>query len=81
MSTDIETRMKDHTITEFWGGSDRGMCVQITAADIRIAPTVADQLQTEGFIQLTVEEAAILCGDLADFVRQRTLPKTMEEKS
>jgi hypothetical protein len=58
MSTEIETKMENHTLTEFYGGDEKGVCLQVT------------QLQQEGFIQLTMEEAAALHSDLANFIRR-----------
>lgn len=57
MSTELDTRMAEHYITEFWGGSERGVCLQVTRND-RL------------FIQLTMEEAAALCNDLGAFIKR-----------
>ena len=71
MGTEITTKMSEHTAKEFWGGDDRGVCLQITAAGaFRVRKTIADQLQEEGFIQLTMEEAAALCNDIGGFVKR-----------
>lgn len=86
MSTEIETKMMDHTATEFWGGDKRGVCVQITAAEMKhIHESGIEQLQEEGFIQLTMEEAAALCNTLARFIseeakRRQSLLKEQIEK-
>ena len=73
MSNELETKMTDHAATEFWGGDKRGVCVQITAANINIRESVEDQLQEEGFIQLTMEEASALCNTLSRFVTKEAM--------
>jgi len=70
MSTEIETKMEQHTATEFWGGDQRGVCLQITASGpMAVRDTAGAQLQEEGFIQVTMEEAAALCNALGGFVK------------
>jgi hypothetical protein len=64
MSTEIATRMEDHLFTRFWGGDTRGGCVQITAQNTT---------HGEGFIQLTMEEAAALCHELSVFLKDEAL--------
>lgn len=69
MGTDLITTMTDHTAKTFWGGDDRGVCVQITKQK-------ADNDQE--YIQLTMEEAAALTATLHKFiadeaVRRQTL--------
>lgn len=71
MGTEIQTRMKGHTATEFWGGEKRGVCMQITAAHLKVKDTVMEQLQVEGFIQLTVGDAMALIETLKEFVARR----------
>lgn len=68
MSTEIKSMMKDHSLTEFWGGVDKGTCIQITSENLEIKDTVLEQIQEENFIQLTLKEALILCIDLNNFV-------------
>ena len=48
MSTDIETKMKNHEATEFWGGEDKGKMLQITDA------------ASNRYIQVDLSEAAAL---------------------
>ena len=55
MSTELKSEMTSHTATQFWGGDARGVCIQITSNE-------------EGFIQLTMEEAAALCNTLGLFI-------------
>ena len=67
MSEEIETKMKDHTLTEFWGGDDKGVCLQITASTpMKLNSPFAE----EGFTQLTMEEAAVLHTDLTLFIKR-----------
>lgn len=68
MSTQIKTNMKDHYITRFWGGDDRGICLQISSAKYKLCKTAREQIQEPGFIHLTMIEAAFLATVLADFV-------------
>jgi hypothetical protein len=86
MSTEIETKMKEHLATEFWGGDDRGVCLQISADDFSLRTTAEQQLQEEGYVQLTMSEAAALCNTLARFIkkeakRRQALLKEEVEKS
>ncbi len=73
MGTELETTMTDHTAKQFWGGNERGVCVQITAAGpVPIKDTIGEQLSVEGFVQLTLEEAAALCNTLVAFIRRES---------
>lgn len=70
MGIEIDTKMTEHTIKEFWGGKKRGACLQITATKpLKVCKTVSDQIQEEGFIQLTTKEAVALCNDLKIFIK------------
>ena len=61
MSTVIETSMLDHSVVEFYGGARRGPCLQITSLKpVQVRDTLLEQLQDEGFIHLTLDEATIL---------------------
>jgi hypothetical protein len=74
MGTEIATKMSSHTAKEFWGGDDRGVCLQVTASGpLRVQETIGKQIQEEGFIQLTMEEAAALCNDLVGFVKREAM--------
>ncbi len=72
MSTEIETKLQRHSLVSYWGGNDKGMCLQVTTEhpdDVGI-----------GAIQLTMGEAAVLASDLIEFVlkeakRRQTLLK------
>ena len=61
MSKEVETKMANHSLTEFWGGDDRGVCIQVTSL------TAVDG---EGFVALTMEEASSLCADLSKFIKR-----------
>ena len=74
MSESVETKMTDHQVIEFWCGNSRGVRLQVTASDpLRLRDTVSEQLQEEGFIQLTMEEAFALCNDLVGFVKREAV--------
>jgi hypothetical protein len=65
MSTEIvDTELKDHTATVFWGGNNRGVCIQVT-------PTKPTHLNN-GYIQLTLSEASELAFQLSRFVMQES---------
>lgn len=87
MATEVNTAMQNHVMTEFWGGDDRGMCVQITSKNIQLRDTAEEQLrESEGYIQLTMEEAAALCEALGGFIqreavrRQKSLRDELEDR-
>lgn len=64
MGTEVDTKMKSHILKQFWGGDKRGTCLQITSTEA---------IDGEGFIQLTMEEAAILCNDLGAYVKREAI--------
>lgn len=75
MGTEIETRMTEHMVNQFWGGANRGMCLQVTAScPLTTFETAAEQrVQQEGFVQLTMEEASALCDNLGQFVKREAV--------
>ena len=74
MGKELTTKMSSHTAKEYWGGDDRGVCLQVTASGpLRVQETIVKQIQEEGFIQLTMEEAAALCNDLGGFVKREAM--------
>ena len=85
--TEIETKMKHHTVTLFWGGDTKGAAIQITASGkFNLRESIADQIQEEGFIVLTMEEACALCNDLLKFIndeakRRQALLKDQVQKA
>jgi hypothetical protein len=95
MSTEVKTDMIDHTLVTFWGGDERGVMAQVTTSKPVPQPPkelwnnpaecYKFDLQQEGFIQLTLSEAAALCNSLNDYVveecrrRQDLLQKQIDE--
>ena len=68
MSTDLKSHAKDVTLTRFFGGKARGVCVQVTQ------PTPKNQQRSFNFfnhVQLTRAQAAALAADLMDFAQGR----------
>ena len=61
MSTELKSHADQLTLTRFWGGSDRGTCVQVTAGH----GVGGDH------VQLTRAQAAALAADLMDFAQGR----------
>ena len=61
MSTELKSHAADVTLTRFFGGSDRGVCVQVTAG----------RGVGGDFVQLTRAQAAALAADLLDFAQGR----------
>ena len=59
MATDLKSHANRVSLTRFFGGSDRGVCVQVT-----------EQTQN-AFVQLTRAQAAALAADLLDFAQGR----------
>ena len=57
MGTEIDSELKHHLLKEFFGGVDKGVCLQVTAS----SPT---EIQN-GYIQLDITEAAELAYQLA----------------
>lgn len=62
MSTELKSRADRVALTRFWGGSDRGTCVQVTV------DSGAGQFD---MVQLTRAQAAALSRDLWDFATGR----------
>lgn len=55
MSPEIDKELENFTLTRFWGGDNRGACIQITGKD--------------GHVQLTMEDSAFLAKHLVDFIK------------
>ncbi len=69
MSTKLPSEMTTHTATEFWGGDARGVCLQVTSSlPTTIRDSAEEQTHEEGFIQVTLEEAAALYNTLGVFI-------------
>ena len=59
MSTELKSHADRVALTRFFGGSDRGVCVQVT------------EHVTHNHVQLTRAQAAALAADLLDFAQGR----------
>jgi hypothetical protein len=59
MSTELRSHADRVSLTRFWGGTDRGVCVQVT------------EEVTHSHVQLTRAQAAALAADLLDFAQGR----------
>ena len=72
MSTELKTHAEGVTMTRFFGGSDRGTCVQLTQSKVGS--------WSEGgpfsWVQLTRAQAAALAADLLDFAQGREVEDT-----
>ena len=71
MSTELKSHAKDLSLTRFFGGKDRGSCVQVTQK--RFDPTEKRGPADKFFdsVQLTRAQAAALAADLLDFAQGR----------
>ena len=59
MATDLKTQAQGVKMTRFFGGLERGVCVQVDSDKFR------------GHVQLTREQARRLATDLMDFAQGR----------
>ena len=60
MSTELKSHAQGITLTRFFGGSDRGACVEVNEGRV------------DGqYVQLTRAQAAALAADLMDFAQGR----------
>ena len=59
MGTEIDSELKHHLLKEFFGGVDKGVCLQITAVE-------PDEPAT-GYLQLDLTEAAELAYQLGKY--------------
>lgn len=62
MSTQLTSNTR-FSLTRFWGGNERGVCLQVTAPGAG-----RDPYMNEGFVQVTREEALLLAESLMRFV-------------
>ena len=71
MATDLKSHAQGVDLTRFFGGQDRGTCVQVTVQRKGTQPT--GLLPDTGFdhVQLTRSQAAALAADLLDFAQGR----------
>ena len=67
MATDIKSRADGVDMTRFWGGNDRGTCVQVTMRrnSVQNPVTTGDQFFTS--VSLTKEQAKQVAADLMAF--------------
>ena len=66
MSTELKSNTEGFALTRFFGGTERGVCIQVT-------DTNAGVVNANGsHIQLTKEQASGLIDDLLDFVNNKS---------
>jgi|TARA_R100000458_G_C8145571_1_gene155119 hypothetical protein len=67
MATDIKSRADGVDMTRFWGGDDKGTCVQVSMRrdSVKNPVTTADQFFTS--VSLTREQAKQVAADLLAF--------------
>ena len=68
MATELKSHAQGVSLTRFFGGDDRGTCVQLTQKK-RELPAPADKFFDS--MQLTRAQAAALAADLLDFAQGR----------
>tara|TARA_R110000803_G_scaffold189343_2_gene251833 strand:+ start:215 stop:442 length:228 start_codon:yes stop_codon:yes gene_type:complete len=69
MSMNVRSHGKEIGLTTFWGGDEKGSCIQITM------PACLDKGKNtweKDILQLTTSQAAALSADLMDFVTGRS---------
>lgn len=59
MSTEIELESKDIHMVQFWGGNEKGSCIQLTGE--------------HGYVQLGLAEAAEIAYELSMFVKSESI--------
>ena len=71
MATDLKSYASNVSMTRFWGGKNKGSCVQVTQPrkDTNLDLNVSDKFFTS--LQLTRAQAAALAADLMDFAQGR----------
>ena len=68
MSTELKSHAQEVSLTRFFGGEQRGSCVQVTMRKAEL-PATADKFFDS--VQLTRAQAAALAADLLDFAQGR----------
>jgi len=68
MSTELKSHAQEVSLTRFFGGEQRGSCVQVTMRKTEL-PATADKFFDS--LQLTRAQAAALAADLQDFAQGR----------
>ena len=72
MATDLKSKAENVSLTRFWGGKNKGTCVQVTmprSVVHLVELDVSDRFFTS--IQLTREQAADLATDLMTFAMKK----------
>ena len=64
MSTDIYSGLKNHMLVEFYGGKDKGVCLQVA--------TIAPDDPQNGYIRLDLTEAAELAYQLGKYCERES---------
>ena len=68
MATELKSHAQGVSLTRFWGGENRGSCVQLTQKKQQL-PATADKFFDS--VQLTRAQAAAMAADLLDFAQGR----------
>jgi hypothetical protein len=69
MATELKSHAAEVTLTRFFGGSDRGTCVQVTQPKVGYCTDAGGDMFS--YVQLTRAQAAALAADLLDFAQGR----------
>ena len=71
MSTELQSHAKGVSLTRFFGGKDRGSCVQVTQKRFDPSENRGPADKFFDSLQLTRAQAAALAADLQDFAQGR----------
>ena len=75
MSTNLKPPTEDISATRFWGGTDRGLCIQLTmpvpARELRLRNSITDSMFD--MIQLSRSEALMVAKTLIDFAASKEI--------
>ena len=69
MSTEIKSHANGVSLTRFFGGKERGSCVQVTQPNPNFDSDAGSDMFSH--VQLTRAQAAALAADLQDFAQGR----------
>jgi len=72
MATDLKSNTPGLDLTRFWGGEERGCCVQVTSVYRNLASNEFFQ-----YVTLSREEARTLANDLLAFANKREVDTTI----
>jgi hypothetical protein len=73
MATDLKSNTEGLLLTRFWGGENRGACVQVTSTNRNVASNELFQ-----YVTLSREEARTLANDLLAFANKREVDKMVD---